>query len=622
MEFPAISPDGKHLAAIEPVNGKPAILVFDLDSPGTPPTGFVAPDTLPAGLRWASNDRIIGLFSAEKIHDESTGLHLREFVRTVSISISGGAAMTLMKGSRAFAASSGNMRFEGLDPGNPGSVLLSAYDSNGNAAEDTRISQQFFNYNLYTVNADSGDYHLVESGNQNTQGWIIGTKGQVLARVDSGNDLTGDMYVRDGSTWRKMLSLNESAGIDIEPVGVTSDDAALLAVRFGNQKTLELDKYPFSGPATSTTVYSNPNYDIQSEISDPWAGQIVGVSYIDDRERFNYFQPDLARWQKSLEQALPGETVELVSWDKARSRIVVSTETPREPKIFNLFTTATGQLTALASQYPALQASDLGEMRSYPYQASDGLKISAYLTLSPGKAAKNLPTVIFPHGGPEDRDQLQFDWWAQFMATRGYAVLQPNFRGSSGYGSAFRDAGFNQWGRKMQDDISDGVRKLIADGIADPKRICIVGASYGGYAALAGATFSADLYACAVSYAGIGNVSSMIGDVAQRDGNDSPAVGYWESRIGSRFRDSAFLAEISPALHADKVKAPVLLLHCTNDLTVPIAQSQEELSALHKAGKNVQFISVDGDDHYLRLGATRVRVLQEIDKFLAANIGN
>ena len=149
-------------------------------------------------------------------------------------------------------------------------------------------------------------------------------------------------------------------------------------------------------------------------------------------------------------------------------------------------------------------------MKPYPYKARDGLDIPAYLTLPPGKAPKNLPVVVMPHGGPDYRDYIGFDWMAQFFANRGYAVLQPNFRGSSGYGHKFTEAGLHQWGLKMQDDISDGVKKLIADGIANPKRVCIVGASYGGYAALAGATFTPDLYACAVSFAGISDLPRAI----------------------------------------------------------------------------------------------------------------
>ncbi len=235
---------------------------------------------------------------------------------------------------------------------------------------------------------------------------------------------------------------------------------------------------------------------------------------------------------------------------------------------------------------------------------------------------RNLPAVIFPHGGPVDRDGLEFDWWAQFMASRGYAVLQPNFRGSSGYGVAFRDAGNGEWMGKVQNDIEDGVRKLIADGIADPKRICIVGASFGGYAALAGATFKPDLYACAVSYAGPSDLSLLLDHMADATGNNSVPISIWEARMGAKRSDTDKLDAMSPASHAIQVKIPVLLMHSDQDITVPIEQSEAEDTVLQRAGKSVQFVTLAGDDHYLSLGGTRIRLLKEIDRFLAAHIGD
>jgi dipeptidyl aminopeptidase/acylaminoacyl peptidase len=275
----------------------------------------------------------------------------------------------------------------------------------------------------------------------------------------------------------------------------------------------------------------------------------------------------------------------------------------------------------IAKAYPDLSPADLGEEKPYPYKSRDGLDIHAYLTLPPGKAPKNLPTVIFPHGGPAYRDRLAFDWWAQFMASRGYAVLQPNFRGSSGYGVTFRDAGNGQWAGKVQDDITDGVHKLIADGIADPKRICIVGASYGGYAALAGATFNPNQYACAISYAGIADLQLFIDRDVYVGGDESESSSLWEARIGAGKSETSKLDAMSPYAHADQVKIPILLIHSSKDVTVPIEQSQIENKALLSAGKNVQFITLDGDDHYLSLGATRVQLLKEVEKFLAAHIG-
>ncbi|HEY5346927.1 MAG TPA: alpha/beta fold hydrolase, partial [Rhizomicrobium sp.] len=250
----------------------------------------------------------------------------------------------------------------------------------------------------------------------------------------------------------------------------------------------------------------------------------------------------------------------------------------------------------------------------------DGLDIPAYLTLPPGKLAKDLPLVVMPHGGPDARDMLGFDWWVQFLVNRGYAVLQPEYRGSYGYGRKFTEAGFKQWGLKMQDDISDGVKKVIADGIADPKRVCIVGASYGGYAALAGGAFSPDLYACVVSFAGVSDLPHMLHTEHLYNGRE--ASSFWSSRIGSTDENWDQLKTTSPALHADKFRAPVLLLHGEGDTTVHIDQSEIMNDALKKAGKQVTFIRLPGSDHYLSLADTRIRVLQETEKFLDKYIGH
>ena len=249
------------------------------------------------------------------------------------------------------------------------------------------------------------------------------------------------------------------------------------------------------------------------------------------------------------------------------------------------------------------------------YPARDGTSIPAYLTLPPGGASKNLPVVVLPHGGPHWRDTASFDYIVQFLATRGYAVLQPQFRGSTGFGDAYVKAGYRQWGGLMQDDVTDGVRHLIADGTADPKRICIAGLSYGGYAALAGAAFTPDLYACAASIGGVSDLPTLLSEAKRPFGSDTDAVASDEERIGKTY-DPNVIAK-SPARSAATVTAPVLLLHGVDDSVVPIAQSERMARALEKAGRPVKFVKLAGEDHWLSRGDTRLQVLKELDAFLA-----
>jgi dipeptidyl aminopeptidase/acylaminoacyl peptidase len=356
-------------------------------------------------------------------------------------------------------------------------------------------------------------------------------------------------------------------------------------------------------------------------IKDEWTGRVIGAMYAADAYEYRYFSEENQALQAGLEKSFPGLSVHATSMDKAKDRVIVAVQGARLPPTYYFLDRKTHNATKILSAYPQLTEADLGEMKPYPYTARDGLEIPAYLTLPPGKQAKNLPTVIMPHGGPDARDVVGFDWWAQFLANRGYAVLQPNYRGSKGYGRKFTEAGLHQWGRAMNDDIADGVKKLIADGIADPKRICIVGASYGGYAALAAATFTPDLYACAMSFAGVSDLSEFMFTQRSDTGKDSQGTSFWKSRIGSDWEDSDMLKATSPALHADRVKCPILLMHGEGDTTVRINQSAIEYQALKDAGKDVTFIRVTGEDHYLNFADTRIRMLKELEAFLKKNIG-
>jgi dipeptidyl aminopeptidase/acylaminoacyl peptidase len=335
--------------------------------------------------------------------------------------------------------------------------------------------------------------------------------------------------------------------------------------------------------------------------------------------RSHYFDPATQKIQTTLEKALPNQSVAIVSKDATSTSYLAVSDGPRNPPTLYLYQPAAHQLMVLLQAYPALQQSDLGEMKPYPYKARDGLDIHAYLTLPPGRDPHNLPTIIMPHGGPEDRDMLRFDWVAQFLASRGYAVLQPNFRGSSGYGWPFITAGDGEWANKVQFDVQDGVKKLVSDGVADPKHTCIFGWSYGGYMSLAGATFSPDLYACAAAFAGVYDLDRLLYSGSKFE---SESTSVWERRMGASRSDSDKMYALSPAKHPDQVKAPILLMHSDKDVTVPIEQSEIEERGLKKFGKQVQFVKMSGDDHQLSYASTRIQMLTELEKFLATNIGH
>jgi dipeptidyl aminopeptidase/acylaminoacyl peptidase len=300
--------------------------------------------------------------------------------------------------------------------------------------------------------------------------------------------------------------------------------------------------------------------------------------------------------------------------------MIAYVSSPSHPASFYLMDLTTNKADLVGEEYPGLASAQLGEVRVVSYTARDGTTIPAYLTLPPGGLEKDLPLVVLPHGGPEDRDDFAFDWWPQFIATRGYAVLQPQYRGSTGFGDAFRLAGRKQWGGLMQDDVTDGVKWLINQGVADPHRVCIVGSSYGGYAALAGAAFTPELYACAASINGITNLPELGAYARDHFGSDSFQVGYWRDDIGSP-RDPEVAAR-SPLNAVENIRSPVMLMYSTDDTVVPPSQSEAMAHALQRNGKDFSLVTLGGDDHWLSRSATRVKILKELDSFLAKNLRN
>jgi len=262
-------------------------------------------------------------------------------------------------------------------------------------------------------------------------------------------------------------------------------------------------------------------------------------------------------------------------------------------------------------------------MMNVTYKARDGLEINAVLTAPPdydSETSGKLPAIVMPHGGPASYDRFDFNWRAQYFANRGYLIIQPNFRGSTGFGEEFEDAGRGEWGGKMQDDITDGVNALADAGIIDRDRVCIAGASYGGYAALAGAAFTPDLYKCVVAIAPVSDLNLMLSDRRRRSGSDHWVISYWEDVMAEGDARKEKLNAISPVHFAERIKAPVLLLHGNDDTVVPYNQSTVMERALRQAGKQVDLVKLEGEDHWLSVADTRLQTLREMDRFIAEHL--
>jgi len=609
FEAARLSPDGKHLAVVQPHNKESAIAIYDVSDLSKPPHMVAVPDAIAAGVDWPNNDRVICTFRLNQ--KEVYYKYINEWARSVSVDVNGRNEAVLLNNWKKLKYNTGSSIID-QPPEDPNHVYMVAYDT-----PDTHDEQDLWNWHLgvFKVDVTTGEGESVMLAPKGAYQILMDGHGHSMGFVKHNADLFSEVVMGG----RVAGTFNSKGGGGPEFVGLSGDAAPSLLVEAPGPTGIT-GVYRWTAPAgASTPLFADQNYDVDREIRDERTGRIIGVRYADDRMEARYFDPAMQAIQTKLEKALPNQSVLIVSKDAAGDSYLVVGEAPRVPSTLYLYKPAAHQLELLLQAYPGLQQSDLGEMKPYSYKARDGLDIHAYLTLPPGKDPHNLPTIVMPHGGPEARDMLGFDWMAQFLASRGYAVLQPNFRGSSGYGRHFVTAGDGEWANKVQFDVQDGVTKLIADGIADPKRIGIFGGSYGGYMALAGATFSPDLYACAVGYAGVYDL-----DRQNYSGTkfESMSTSVWERRMGVSSGDSAAMEAQSPSEHADQVKIPILLMHSDKDVTVPIEQSEIEERALKRYNKPVQFIRINGDDHYLSYAPTRIQMLTELEKFMATNIGH
>jgi dipeptidyl aminopeptidase/acylaminoacyl peptidase len=354
-------------------------------------------------------------------------------------------------------------------------------------------------------------------------------------------------------------------------------------------------------------------------VEDPLTHGIIGERVVGRDVAYRFFDArDRANWAKVMAH-FPNETVNLESWSDDRSRIIVHVTGRSDGDAYELVDLPSDTVVPVGPVSSAITSEDMSRVTQLTYASADGLQIDAYLTLPSGRDAHNLALIVMPHGGPAARDEPGFDWWAQALAARGYAVLQPQFRGSTGYGWDFMAAGFGQWGRKMQTDLSDGVRALIASGIADPKRVCIVGASYGGYAAVAGATLDPGVYRCAVAVGAVTDPASFIEWRNSRERrSESQQERYWSRYMGATGPEDPGLDAISPVKQASRANIPILLIHGKDDTVVPLSQSEDMAKALKKAGKSYDMVILDGEDHWLSRSKTRVEMLKVSTDFLLA----
>lgn len=471
-------------------------------------------------------------------------------------------------------------------------------------------------YSVFAVDLDNGKGKRIAAGTPFTVDWLVDENGKAAARIDwQADQPLFRISVADGQGWREILRL--TSGQTLNVYGVTADQTAIIALRVLDDSRRKLWALPIDGSAPKVLI-EDPERDVVEVIRDRFTRLPVAVRLSGADSEVRWLDEAARRHQQGLGKTFPGRMIETYGRSQNDRRLLARVSDASHPAIYYLIDFDRKAADIVGEEYPELGTATLGEVRSISYKTRDGYSIPAFLTLPPGTTGRALPLIVLPHGGPEYHDDADFDWWSQFLASRGYAVLRPEFRGSTGYGEAHRAAGVRQWGKLMQDDVTDGVKAMIDQKIADPARICIVGTSYGGYAALAGAAFTPDLYVCAVSVAGVSDLPTMLAEVKEHTGDESNALAYWEEDIGSAFDKDVI--DKSPARHVENIRAAILLIHGTDDTVVPISQSLTMARAMLDAGKKVTLVRLPGEDHWLSRSATRVRMLQELDSFLQKNL--
>jgi dipeptidyl aminopeptidase/acylaminoacyl peptidase len=472
-------------------------------------------------------------------------------------------------------------------------------------------------FDVYRIDINSGESELIASNPGNIEEWITDNAGRLrVAQATDGVNTTLLYRPTEDEDFQPVQTI--SFKDTLNPIFFTFDDQHLYVTSNLSSDREAIYRYD---PATGEhleLVYEHPEVDVDALLRSKARQTITGVAFVTDKLEYHFFDEQTKEIFDRLRAELPDTEIHITSRSRDETKLLVVTTDDTSQGIYYFYDTTTGTLTKLVDVSPWLDPDQLAQVQPVQYTARDGLTIHGYLTLPRGSDGTDLPVVVLVHGGPWARDVWGFNPEVQFLANRGYAVLQMNFRGSTGYGKAFWQASFKEWGRAMQDDITDGVKWLIDEGIADPARIGIYGASYGGYAALAGLAFTPDLYACGVSYVGISNLFTLLDTLPP----------YWELQrrmmyemIGDPETEEELLRAASPLFHADQIDDPLLVIQGANDPRVKKAESDQIVEALAARGIDVPYLVKDNEGHGFMNEENRFEAYRMIERFFADHLG-
>ncbi len=608
VELMRLSPDGDKFAFISVVGEDRKLIVATLAGKAliAAPVG----QTKVLDAQWAGDDHLL-VTTSSTVDLRAEFKFKYEFASVVQIDVTNSKGFTVFKDEKEIAP-----------------VVLGEFGSGTAAGKmfgyfagisfERSVSRDFvFDHgwaDLYRVDLETGRPGLLMRGAPDLAGWVVAPDGTIAA-TERYDERSGRWSLQAGGLTGKPVMERASpiGAIGVDGLGRTPG-TVLVIDNTGDRSAVE--EVSLKDGATTALLENN---GADGFIHDPATGLLIGA-ILHEEPGAVFFDAKLEDRYTDARKAFPEFQLRLESFSHGLDRMIVETEGTGDSGTYWIIDQASGRAQPIGQVHPDIKPADVAANRMVPFKASDGLEMEGVLTLPPGRAAKNLPLVVMPHGGPIGIfDRPGFDYWAQAFASRGYAVFQPNYRGSGGKGVDFREAGFGQWGGKMLSDMRDGVSALVAQGIVDPKRACIVGASYGGYAALAGVTLQHGLYRCAVSVSGPSDMAAFFDWEVDKHGVQTSSTRYWRSATGMDKAGAGILKAISPAAHAADAEAPILLIHGRDDTVVPVEQSLEMQAALKRAGKPVEMVEIQGGDHWELHQDARVATVTNSVAFVMKN---
>lgn len=595
LEGAKLSPSGTKMVAKMLVHGEQALVVVPLIAGGTPQKADLGHDGELNWWRWVNDDwLILGI-----------GANTRVYATDVYVTRLIGVKADMSKAVPIDWPNSGLWADR---------LMWTARDGTPRILfqKDTGIQTEAdFDPAVFEADVSTGKVKRVVSARSDISQWYADGAGNVrlgVGREDYGAQKFTVLY-RATNADKFVAVPNSYSGDKAPPIPLAyrPDGSAIViddASGFDSVHSMTLPDFKLG-----ERLFSVPDYDVSSIYVTPSRDGLVGVGYTDQVDKVAWLQPDLKDIQDGLDKTLGGGRSRIVSMSSDMKKLLVDVGGADQAGGTYFWDTGNARMQLVGWNNRTLENRTLSPTRTIRFAARDGKSIPAILTLPKGLAPKKLPLIVMPHGGPYARDSEEYDWWVQYLAAQGYAVIQPNYRGSTGFGSAFQELGEGQWGTGMQDDLNDAINYLATEGIADPKRVCIVGASYGGYAAMRGAQRDGSKYRCAVSYAGVSDLSAMMRYDRRFLLGETDAKRYWK-------KQATDFTSVSPRFHAADFGAPILLVHGDKDKRVPVAQSRWMAEELRKAGKPVDYVEQPLGDHHFTREADRLEFLKTMKAFL------